>query len=54
MEETWEVMVVTAWAEWVAWVHTLIRIQGVVWFKKCNAKGNGNGLHSITVGNKFE
>jgi hypothetical protein len=27
---------------------------GAVWFKKCNAKSNGNGLHSITVGNKFE
>jgi hypothetical protein len=26
----------------------------VVWFTKCNVKGNGNGLHSITVGNKFE
>jgi hypothetical protein len=28
--------------------------QDVVWFKKCNAKGNDNGLHLITVGNKFE
>jgi hypothetical protein len=27
---------------------------GVVWFKKCNANGNGNGLRSITGGNKFE
>jgi hypothetical protein len=27
---------------------------GIVWFTKCNTKGNGNGLHSITVGNKFE
>jgi hypothetical protein len=27
---------------------------GVVWFTKCNVKGNGNGLHSITGGNKFE
>jgi hypothetical protein len=27
---------------------------GAVWFTKCNAKGNDNGLHSITVGNKFE
>jgi hypothetical protein len=26
---------------------------GVVWFTKCNVKGNGNGLHSITGGNKF-
>jgi hypothetical protein len=26
--------------------------QGAVWFKKCNA--NGNGLRSITGGNKFE
>jgi hypothetical protein len=25
-----------------------------VWFTKCNAKGNDNGLHLITVGNKFE
>jgi hypothetical protein len=30
------------------------RNHGAVWFKKCNAKGNGNGLHSITVGNMFE
>jgi hypothetical protein len=29
-------------------------ISGVVWFKKCNANGNGNGLRSITGGNKFE
>ena len=28
--------------------------QGAVWFTKCNVKGNGNGLHSITGGNKFE
>jgi hypothetical protein len=28
--------------------------QSVVWFTKCNVKGNGNGLHSITDGNKFE
>jgi hypothetical protein len=27
---------------------------GAVWFKKCNANGNGNGLRSITSGNKFE
>jgi hypothetical protein len=27
---------------------------GTVWFTKCNVKGNNNGLHSITVGNKFE
>jgi hypothetical protein len=27
---------------------------GVVWFTKCNVKGNGNGLYSITGGNKFE
>jgi hypothetical protein len=27
---------------------------GAVWFEKCNVKGNGNGLHSITGGNKFE
>jgi hypothetical protein len=27
---------------------------GVVWFTKCNVNGNGNGLHSITGGNKFE
>jgi hypothetical protein len=27
---------------------------GAVWFTKCNTKGNGNGLHSITIGNKFE
>jgi hypothetical protein len=27
---------------------------GAVWFTKCNAKGNGNGLHLITVVNKFE
>jgi hypothetical protein len=27
---------------------------GAVWFKKCNANGNGNGLRSITGGNKFE
>jgi hypothetical protein len=27
---------------------------GAVWFTKCNAKGNGNGLDSITIGNKFE
>jgi hypothetical protein len=30
------------------------RIEGVVWFTKCNVKGNCNGLHSITGGNKFE
>jgi hypothetical protein len=29
-------------------------ILGAVWFTKCNVKGNGNGLHSITDGNKFE
>jgi hypothetical protein len=28
--------------------------QGAVWFPKCNIKDNGNGLHSITSGNKFE
>jgi hypothetical protein len=28
--------------------------QGAVWFKKCNANGNGNGFGSITDGNKFE
>jgi hypothetical protein len=28
--------------------------QGAVWFTKCNVKGNGNGLHLITGGNKFE
>jgi hypothetical protein len=27
---------------------------GVVWFKKCNANGNGNGFGSIIDGNKFE
>jgi hypothetical protein len=27
---------------------------GAVWFTKCNVKDNGNGLHSITGGNKFE
>ena len=27
---------------------------GAVWFPKCNVNGNGNGLHSITSGNKFE
>jgi hypothetical protein len=27
---------------------------GAVWFTKCNVKGNGNGLPSITDGNKFE
>jgi hypothetical protein len=27
---------------------------GAVWFTKCNVKGNGNGLHLITGGNKFE
>jgi hypothetical protein len=27
---------------------------GAVWFKKCNANGNGNGFGSITGGNKFE
>jgi hypothetical protein len=27
---------------------------GAVWFKKCNANGNGNGFGSITDGNKFE
>jgi hypothetical protein len=27
---------------------------GVVWFTKCNVNGNGNDLHSITGGNKFE
>jgi hypothetical protein len=25
-----------------------------VWFTKCNVKGNGNDLHSITDGNKFK
>jgi hypothetical protein len=29
-------------------------ILGAVWFKKCNANGNGNGFGSITGGNKFE
>jgi hypothetical protein len=33
----------------VRWLHL-----GAVWFKKCNANGNGNGLRSITGGNKFE
>jgi hypothetical protein len=28
--------------------------EGAVWFKKCNANGNGNGFGSITAGNKFE
>ena len=28
--------------------------KGAVWFKKCNANGNGNGFGSITGGNKFE
>jgi hypothetical protein len=28
--------------------------QGAVWFIKYNVKGNGNGLDSITGGNKFE
>jgi hypothetical protein len=27
---------------------------GAVWFTKCNVKGNGNGLHLITGGKKFE
>jgi hypothetical protein len=27
---------------------------GAVWFKNCNANGNGNGLRSITGGNNFE
>jgi hypothetical protein len=27
---------------------------GAVWLKKCNVNGNGNGLRSITGGNKFE
>ena len=27
---------------------------GAVWFTKSNVKGNGNGLHSITDGNKFK
>jgi hypothetical protein len=27
---------------------------GAVWFKRCNANDNGNGLRSITGGNKFE
>jgi hypothetical protein len=27
---------------------------GAVWFTKYNVKGNGNDLHSITGGNKFE
>jgi hypothetical protein len=27
---------------------------GAVWFKKCNANGNGNGFGSITGGNKFK
>jgi hypothetical protein len=27
---------------------------GAVWFKKCNANGNGNGFGLITGGNKFE
>jgi hypothetical protein len=27
---------------------------GVVWFPKCNINGNGNGLHLITIGNKFK
>jgi hypothetical protein len=27
---------------------------GLLWFTKCNVKGNGNGLPSITGGNKFE
>jgi hypothetical protein len=30
------------------------RYYGAVWFKKCNANGNGNGFGSITGGNKFE
>jgi hypothetical protein len=30
------------------------RHQGAVWFTKCNVKGNGNGLHLITGGKKFE
>jgi hypothetical protein len=30
------------------------RTPGVVWFLKCNENGNGNSLHSITGGNKFE
>ena len=29
-------------------------ILGAVWITKCNVKGNGNGLPSITDGNKFE
>jgi hypothetical protein len=28
--------------------------KSAVCFTKCNVKGNGNGLHSITGGNKFE
>jgi hypothetical protein len=32
----------------------LLLLQGAVWFKKCKANGNGNGLRSITGGNKFE
>jgi hypothetical protein len=35
-------------------LQTLSLHLGVVWFKKCNANGNGNGLRSITGGNKFE
>jgi hypothetical protein len=27
---------------------------GAVWFMKSNVNGNGNDLHSITIGNKFE
>jgi hypothetical protein len=32
----------------------IVNYQGAVWFTKCNVKGNGNGLHLITGGNKFE
>jgi hypothetical protein len=32
----------------------VLRDLGAVWFKKCNVNGNGNGLRSITDGNKFE
>jgi hypothetical protein len=35
-------------------VETDSNIQGAVWFTKCNVKGNGNGLHLIMGGNKFE
>jgi hypothetical protein len=33
---------------------SLSLVTGAVWFKKCNANGNGNGFGSITDGNKFE